>query len=127
MQEEKPTLTLTLPLKITTPNTREHWSQKSKRNKFQSNLLTHHFKIIKDAVYLPCTVTLIRQGIRPLDYDNMVYSLKQMRDTLADLLIPGKKRGVADGDPRIIWIYQQKKHKDYALIIQISTPQETSS
>jgi len=99
----------------------EHWRARHKRNNQQSNAVVQSIKIHEKALSLPCTVTLTRVGPRALDYDNMVYSLKKTRDTIASILIPGLKPGRADGDKRITWIYKQAKGapKEYALLIDI--------
>lgn len=56
---------------------------------------------------------------RRMDYDNMVYAFKHVRDTIADLLVPGKARGQADSDERIGWFYDQRGAKDYKVSIEI--------
>ena len=60
------------------------------------------------SVALPCRICLTRIGLRPLDFDNLVYSFKYIRDEVADLIIPGLARGRADGDKRIEWDYKQE-------------------
>ena len=80
-------------------------------------MLKHRLKDIQ----LPAIVVLTRVGPRALDYDNMVGSLKSIRDAVADLLIPGLPPGRADGDPRLEWSYKQKKglSREYAVIVEV--------
>lgn len=51
---------------------------------------------------------MIRSGPRKLDYDNMVYAFKGIRDAVADLMLPGLAEGKADGDERLEWAYNQE-------------------
>jgi len=74
---------------------------------------------------LPCIVKLRRIGVKALDYDNLVYSLKQARDTTASFLIPGKAPGQADGSAEITWIYEQEKRDYYGIQIEISPKEES--
>lgn len=64
-------------------------------------------------IELPCEITMIRYGPRLLDSDNLQTAFKSIRDKIADLLIPGLAKGQADGDPRLIWRYDQQKSKTY--------------
>ena len=65
---------------------------------------------------------MIRVAPRKIDSDNLQFSMKSIRDTIADILIPGKNRGMADSDERITWQYDQRKGdpKEYALEIQVN-------
>ena len=115
-------LKFTLPLKIVSPNVSEHWTAKYKRSKAQQNALALVLKLSLATVSLPCTVTLIRLGTRPLDFDNLVFSLKAVRDFISSLLVPGLAPGQADSDKRITWVYQQgkgSKQMKYGLVIEI--------
>lgn len=74
-----------------------------------------------DKVILPCAVKLTRISTRGLDYDNLVYAFKPIRDCVADKIIPGLAPGRADDDKRISWVYDQEKGKpkEYAYRIDI--------
>ena len=90
-------------------NIREHWIKAARRHQEQRFGVEN---ALKGALFqLPCTVKLTRHGTRTLDSDNLQFSFKWVRDSVADFLIPGLKRGRADDDPRIEWIYDQKKVK----------------
>jgi len=55
----------------------------------------------------------IRVASRKLDEgDNLPMAFKYCRDMLSGLLIPGKARGQADSDPRIVWEYGQMTPKE---------------
>lgn len=65
-------------------------------------------------VSLPCHVTLTRVSPRKLDFDNLVYSFKTVKDVVADLIISNAydlplldSKGRYDGDDRITWSYDQ--------------------
>lgn len=117
---------------VSEANSSEHWSQKAKRHKQQQffiRLACH--KHIKD-VTLPCEVTLSRLSPRLLDDDNLVSSLKYVRDEVSECLIPEKSgsyvtktgkvkklKGRADSDQRILWRYEQRKNTSQAVQVTI--------
>lgn len=106
------------PIKLVSEaNRSEHWSKKSKRHRIQQwhvQCALINNKAPKD---LPCKITMIRQGGRVMDDDNLIYSFKWIRDQIADYLIPGKAKGQADSDPRLSWSYSQKKGSPPGILI----------
>lgn len=107
----------------------EHWVKKGQRHRTQ-HLLINAFmnkaesqlegKTWKD--FLPIKITLTRIAPRLLDaHDNLPMSLKYFVDAIADKMIPGQKKGMADSNENLTWIYKQKqgKVKEYALIVQL--------
>jgi len=101
-----------LPIPSITPNKQEHWGKACKRKKAQRYWILYFFSFHKEPILLPCTVTLTRTGPRFLDKeDNLPMSLKFIKDSIADKLIPGLAPGRADDDPRLEWIYKQEKGK----------------
>jgi hypothetical protein len=75
-----------------------------------------------DETCLPCIIKLTRIAPRFLDEgDNLPSSLKNVRDYVCSLLIPGKKIGRADSDKRIQVSYDQiKGHvREYAVEVEI--------
>ncbi len=66
---------------------------------------------------------MVRISPRRLDFDNLVGSLKWVRDALAESLISGLAPGRADEDQRIKWDYGQEKGKvrEYAIRIEIKS------
>jgi len=108
-----------IPIKIASEsNMSEHWAQKRKRRKAYINAIKYYWFKHEEKITLPCTIYLIRQGPRRLDFDNLVSAFKCIRDLLADLIIPGMAYGQADNDPRLKWEYDQSKG-NYAVIIKI--------
>ena len=105
---------------VSTPNVHQHWKAKWKRESKQKEIVRLMLNPVRSRVVLPCTVTFVKQGPRTLDDDNFLASLKHIRDEVADWLIPGQRKGAADGDPRITWRYVQEKSKTYALLVEIS-------
>jgi hypothetical protein len=90
---------VTLPLKIeSVANKREHWAVRAKRSKAHRKAA-----IIIPKFPLPCQVVLVRIAPRELDTDNLQSGFKALRDGIADRL------GVKDNDPRVEWIYEQKR------------------
>lgn len=111
-----------LPIKtVSENNSTEHWRKKHARHKIQKNYIRMQFLIERPQIMLPCTITLTRIAPRALDSDNLQGSLKWIRDSIADNIIEGLSPGRADSDPRLTWIYAQKKGniKEYALLIEI--------
>jgi hypothetical protein len=100
-----------LPIKIQTPNIKEHWAKTYKRRCDQRFWIQYFFNFFPNfKPTLPCIVTLTRSGY-PLDYDNYVYSLKAIRDALAEKITGNTCPGRADGNKEISWIYEQKYGK----------------
>ena len=99
---------------------REHWREAWIRHKKQKEKVYLLSRAEISKVQLPCNVKLIRLGPRELDWDNMVISLKYVRDACAELITGDYVPGRADGDKRIKWDYDQEKSKEYGVKIEIS-------
>lgn len=105
-------IVLNIPIAIVSElNLSDHWSKKRQRNLSKRIFIRAYWKKHQPKVNLPCTVHLIRISPRQLDDDNLVGAFKSVRDTIADLIIPGLAKGRADGDLRIHWMYGQEKGK----------------
>lgn len=90
-------------------NTHQHWRKKYERNKRQQKAIKLVWLSKRPVVGVPCRVCLTRIGPRNLDYDNMVYAFKSVRDQVAELILPGLAKGAADGEGRgIEWSYSQE-------------------
>lgn len=108
----------TIPLRILSEgNINDHWSKKHRRNKIQTQCVRFFWKRDIGKIKLPVTITLVRQAPRTLDSDNLVTAFKHVRDTIADLIIPGLQPGRADADNRLKFDYRQEQRKDYGLKI----------
>jgi hypothetical protein len=92
---------------VSEANNRDHWTVKRKRRILHDNIIRKYFIYKRVKVNFPCIVKLSRVAMRKLDDDNLQGALKSIRDSVADLLLPGMPRGRADGDPRIQWQYGQ--------------------
>lgn len=91
-------------------NISEHWGTRKKRHDEQKEAILSQWNKDNPEISLPCTIHLYRVYPRFLDSgDNLPISLKHCRDTIADLIIPGQKKGRADNDPRLSWEYSQRK------------------
>lgn len=94
-------------------NKRGHWIHKYRRFKTHEKIIKTQFRIDPFTIKIPCLVKITRLSIRhaPMDFDNLVSSLKQVRDTIGDCLIPGLATGRADTAGRITFEYNQDKGK----------------
>lgn len=109
---------IVIPIKtVSEANLSEHWSIRYKRHKKQSGIIKMFLRT-HGKIELPCTITLIRRSKRMLDSDNLTMSLKNLRDTIADYIIPGLAPGRADDNKSVTWQYDQVKG-DPAVIVQI--------
>ncbi len=96
-------------------NCSEHWTKKAKRHKSHDKWLLFAFsndniRLLENA---KIKIRWIRVASRKLDTgDNLPMAFKYARDMLAGLLIPGKARGIADGDHRLVWEYDQMTPKE---------------
>jgi hypothetical protein len=108
-------------------NTQEHWTTRSKRiaqiKKIIKMILNKKFDVC-----LPVEVTLTRCGTKKLDYDNLVYCFKSVRDAVADVIIANAfnlpcidSRGQYDGDTRISWRYEQEQAEQCGFRISIKS------
>ncbi|WP_332815966.1 hypothetical protein [Ramlibacter sp.] len=105
-----------VPIKtISELNARCHWAARARRAKVHRE--STYWALISCGVgMLPCSVTMTRLGAKDLDGDNLQGSLKATRDGVADWL------KVADSDPRVTWIYAQRRparRGTYAVEIEV--------
>jgi hypothetical protein len=102
-----------------------HPIAKWKRNKASRWELDIRWKELDPKITLPCHITLTRLSHKedPMDFDNLVYSFKGIRDAVAEKILPGLPPGRADGDKRLEWKYSQEKGL-YGIRIEIEDQQE---
>lgn len=123
----------TMPIKtVSEANSSEHWAKKASRHKQQQYFTNLFFQRAVKEFSLPCEITLTRLSPRTLDNDNLLSSLKYIRDEIAACLLPELKvtyvskgkliesKGFCDNDPRISWKYDQQKSKLYGVNVKIS-------
>lgn len=109
---------ISLPIRtVSEANNREHWRVKSQRAKQQRGwasaaVESMENKISRSAEHLQ--ITLTRFGPRLMDGDNVVRSLKAVRDGVADAI------GIDDGDAFYDWRYAQYKG-EYGITIEIKS------
>jgi hypothetical protein len=107
-----------IPIKtVSEANRHEHWRVRHARSQLQKAMVSE--LIDYDEKLGDVEIILTRCGRRSLDSDNLPTSLKYIRDAIADKLIPGLAPGRADNDPRLTWIYKQRKAKDPGVLVQI--------
>lgn len=113
-------ITITIPVRIySEANIQQHWAIKHRRKKIIQKAIRYIWNSCSIRnVKLPVTITLTRLAPRTLDDDNLVASFKSARDVVADLLIPGLAPGRADDNPKIKFLYDQMKSKEYSFKIQ---------
>jgi hypothetical protein len=122
-----------IPLKtVSEANSSEHWSVSSKRHRQQQFFVRALFHGLKKEIPLPCKITLTRLSSGVLDSDNMVSSMKWIRDEVSECILPEKRKtyvtdkgkirtlkGRADDDSRLYWKYAQERRKTYGIRIEI--------
>jgi hypothetical protein len=121
---EKPdnSLAFVVPIKlISEANNGDHWAKKAARkDKIRKEIKLFWLSVDSSKVTLPCIIKLTRAAPRQLDYDNLVYAMRNVTNILAEILIPGLKPGQADGDKRLKFEYLQRKvPMTYAVEIEI--------
>lgn len=101
---------------VSESNTHEHWTKSRKRHREQQFIMRSAMKGVD--ITLPCIIEFTRCSSRTLDSDNLPVSCKWLRDEIADILIPGLKKGRADDDPRLEWTYEQLKSRKKRTIVR---------
>lgn len=107
------------------PNVRVHWAKRARRAHKQREAARMLVRAALAALppWNPAreekrkrTVWLTRLAPRELDSDNLAAALKAVRDGVADAL------GMDDGDPRLVWLYGQRRGKpgEYAVQVEIT-------
>jgi hypothetical protein len=107
-------------------NRRNHWATRARRARDQKAVTEALLRakvwaamgldgVAENALV---TVSLVRRASRTLDGDNLQGALKAVRDAVAGLL------GLDDADPRLIWVYSQKRDADYAVDVKIEVEQK---
>ena len=105
LRPDKLELVCSLPLRlVSVMNAREHWARRARRAAdhraaTRMALAAHGAWPLR----LPLDVTITRIAPRVLDGDNLQGAAKAVRDGIADAL------GVDDRDPRVRWIYGQRR------------------
>ena len=90
----------------------QHWRAKSSRHKQQKAIVKITLRELFIYANKAITVRLIRISSRMLDCeDNLPYAFKWVKDSIADVLKPGLRPGMADGSKLIKWEYAQEKGK----------------
>lgn len=120
VKEKRLITSIVLPIRlISEANNTDHWAKKHARKKQQQSRLKLEWLHLRPKTKLPCEIHLTRFGKKEFDYDNLVISFKAIRDQLADLLIPGLEKGVADSSKELTWHYKQQTAKFYGIQIEI--------
>lgn len=114
------TYTIELPLKLESfANKRMHWAQKRKAIKNIRIMLTlmltskkvPNLRQAERSDLKGIRVSMTRISSRTIDFDNLVFAFKEIRDWIADWIIPGLAAGRADNDPIFEFVYSQQKGK----------------
>lgn len=122
-----------LPIKtVSEMNSSEHWTLKRKRHRQQQLFIRLSYHRYAHDIKVPCRVKLTRLAPRLLDSDNLPCSMKYIRDEISECIFPEKggfyrtkkgtlkpKKGHADNDPRVTWIYHQEKAVNLGIRIEI--------
>lgn len=101
---------LILPIEtVSESNCSEHWRKKHERHRKQKAQIVIAFHQLKINAKMPCAIRLSRMSPRVLDSDNLVSSLKWIRDAIAEQITGIKIAGRADDHPGIIFEYDQER------------------
>ena len=93
-------------------NIHKHWIWVWHRKQAHRKAILAAFMNSPQKPTLPCEITFVRLSRRFLDHeDNLPFAFKLIKDCVADLLVPRRAPGRADGDKRIVWHYKQEKSK----------------
>lgn len=131
---------ISLPIRLQSPNIQEHWTKRHKRNKKMAQAIGYALNSHPAAQYArkclwmlypqdcedwgplapSIEVSLTRFGPKVLDYDNMVYAFKPIRDCVCSWFYPELAAGQADGIEVFKFNYLQEKGK-YGIKINIRT------
>ena len=99
---------------VSEANAREHWQVRARRVKRQRRAVSGALEGVEPPDGHTHLVTIVRQGPRLLDSDNLAGSAKAVRDAVAEWL------GVDDGpDAPVRWTVTQGKAKTYACVVRI--------
>ncbi len=131
---------ISLPIRLQTPNIKEHWTKTYKRNKRMKIAVGYllrtnpdlsriaqdigvstsgWFKDKNSAKGFKIKVTFVKFG-RAFDFDNMVDAFKPIRDVFCAFFFPNTKLGQADSlDCFDIHYLQQKGGSGIKIIIEI--------
>lgn len=96
-------MTLTISMRLPTPNVHGSTRERIGRGKRQRETVGWHLVNLPKPL-VPCRVKLVRLGPRAIGSDGAIASLKHVRDSVAMWLLGGKP-GELDDDPRIEWCY----------------------
>jgi hypothetical protein len=121
-------VSFSVPVKILSEaNNTDHWSKKkARKDETRKKIKLKWLLIGNPEPKLPCIIKITRIAPRELDFDNLVYSMRNITNIIADLLIPGLAPGRADGDKRLKFEYLQRKiPKTYSVEIEITTEKTT--
>lgn len=101
-----------IPIKLVSEaNLKEYWTKTHERHKMYKGYIDSAFIIKPIRFKPPVTIEFVRVAPRQLDFDNLVYAFKFIRDTICAKLIPGLSPGRADSSKLITCEYNQTKGK----------------
>lgn len=114
----------TLPIEVynEAAKANDHWRIKRLRHKAQAAAVRYHLKELSSYFNIPIKIKLIRISPRLMDTgDNLPYSFKWIRDSIADLIYAGLQPGMADNTNFIEWDYGQEKGepKEKAMRVEV--------
>lgn len=99
-------------------NVREHWAAKALRDKKQKRIVRFYLRPLGEDITKVTHIHLIRESKRTLDYDNLVYAFKHIRDCISDLIKPGLAPG--QSDTNLIFHYSQRKAKRFGITVELA-------
>lgn len=99
-----------------------HWADKARQvrrlRRMACIAVSRHMDEISK-IYFPVHINLIRSANRVLDWDNLVYAFKPVRDGVADALFPEVPQKIRDENKFVSWSYEQQKKKESFVVIEL--------
>lgn len=127
-----------LPIRINSPNQKEHWTVSYKRNKRIAQAIGFTLRTNSDLARIAhkmgvssldwfpnknaaqgfkIRIQFIRSGVKAMDLDNLMFAFKHIRDVCCSYFFPKLKPGQADGLDIFEIHYLQEKGKPGIKII----------
>lgn len=131
-----------LPIRLQSPNVKEHWTKTYKRNKRVAQVIGFSLRTnsevcrLRDKLFsntkvakngktsfkgFKIKITLVKLG-RPFDYDNMVFAFKAIRDATSSFFFPKLAAGQADCQDCFDFDYLQEKRGSGIKILITEVP-----
>jgi hypothetical protein len=115
----EPAISLVIPIRtVNRLNARTHWAVRARQTKTERQAVRLGLRQAYERPATPRLVEVILTRMGPsngLDSDNLAGAMKAVRDGVADWL------GVDDRDPRVRWVYEQRRSPTWAVMVSVAS------